>query len=1009
MHQNGATITMQQIVDRAATLKTSGPGRANLAISQVLVPILTALGWQHRDRVSTTRLDGYVEVQPKPAGVLGVVGETPQFLLGPVVNGLPFAGTEEATELMSYSYNKGAPWLILSDLSRIEIFNVLESIKVSPARRSSRFSVRLDDLLIRLREIENWLGFDAVREGNLAELDQEIRRTKRVALPVTDQLFDQMRRWRIGLIEEIIHGSSLSPNEADILVNRLLNRLLFMRVCEDRGFGERPSLDAIVNHSKWSQATEKLLEQIRDSFRKYYERYNTELFEISQVDSFPFSEDLLARIISGLHSPGFPGVKYDFSVIDIDILGAMYEQYVRLRAAWQAPATISSDSVQQSFLPLPKTTLVTRGKVAGIYYTPKYIVEHIVENTVGAWLEGRAASMHAVPSVIDMSCGSGSFLLAAYQRIVDHLTTSDSMPTSERRHQLLTRCIFGIDRDPRAVEIARLNLWLIGLNSPISLPDLSTNILVGNSLLDPTLQASPAMLELFFGSDWHERKPIIWRETFPEQIAAGGFDIIVGNPPYVRIQNMEDQLEKRFYAEFYGAATGAFDLSVAFVEMALKLLNPGGMAGLIVPNALLRANYAEQLRKHIVGEGVLRHVVDFADQRVFRGVGAYTCLIFIEKPGPSSPRGTTIFRLSTLPALQLRRSEEKEVYDRRMVSGAIERKRLGDGPWVLVPDREHQLRDKLAYGRPRLDDMARIFQGVKTGLDAAFVMSETRETEEGLVLARSDLTGEEHPFESSLMKPLVKGGHIRRYQLAPSGMRLLLPYDGTQLIQEDALHDKYEKTWSYLERIKDSLVDRPKITKGGWGTKWYAFSYPKNLPLFPKAKLMTPDIAAEASFAYDENGVFYFSGGVAGGYGLVITSEKLPPEFLLGLLNSSLLEWYFQPGAGRFREGYFLYEARFLRNQPIEIYYDENDSPKKDAVEIGRVVHELMKANGELRELKSDSVALARTVGHIQSLEVRLDELVFALYGLNPAEEDLVRNSPYWFKAKASLASHYWK
>jgi len=996
MEHNDSITIIRSTIDRAAELRRKGQNQSDLMIAEVLVPMLSALGWQKKNGIPTSQLAGYVEVKPKPAGILGMVGETPQFLFGPVSNSLPFAGTEEASELMSYSYNKDAPWLILSDLSLITIFNVLESVKVSPARRSPRFSIRFDDLMVSTLELESWLGFEAVKEGNLAELDQKIRRTRGIALPVTDKLFEQMRRWRMELIEEITSRSPLTPNEADILVNRLLNRLLFIRVCEDRGFGEQPNLESITCKSGSSQDNRQLLEQVRSSFRKYYERYNTELFKLSEVDSFSFSEDTLIRIINGLHSPGFPSVKYDFSVIDADILGAMYEQYVRLRAAWQAPATISSDNVQQSFLPALRTTLVTGGKTSGIYYTPKYIVEHIVQQNVGHWFRSTPASIETAPSVLDMSCGSGSFLLAAYQRIVDRLSANNSL-TIKEKHQLLTRCIFGVDRDPRAVEIARLNLWLIGLNSRVSLPDLSANILVGNSLLDPAIQGDSAALQLFFGTDWQQRKPILWKNAFPQQMAAGGFDIIVGNPPYVRIQNMEDQLEKRFYAEYFGAATGGFDLSVAFVEMALKLLKPGGMVGLIVSNALLKSNYAEHLRRRLTQDRVLRHVVDFTDQLVFRGVGAYTCLIFLQKPGPSSPKATSIFSLKSIPALQLRRSEENEVYDKQMVSGSIENRRLGSGPWVLVPDREQRLREKLADRRPRLGELVRIFQGIKTGLDAAFILRVTRSIpEQGLVMAYSELTNKEHPFELALMKPLIKGGHMRRFHLVSSDLMMLLPYKEAQLITEDTLRDKYEHAWKYLEQVKGNLSSRPKVTKSGWGTKWYAFSYPKNLLLFPKPKLITPDIAAEASFAYDEDGVVYFSGGVAGGYGLAMTSDKVTPQFLTGLLNSSLLDWYFQPGAARFREGYFLYESRFLRSQPIETYYDEKNNPKGIAVEVVSIVRQVIEAKKNIHT-EGDSVSLARMVDHIQELEKKLDNLVFALYGLTQDEIKLVKEGP-WYK-----------
>lgn len=993
MYVNDLLSTIRSSIDRITEISTQGRNQSDSMIADVLVPILSALGWQKKNGKPMVNLEGYIEVKTKPAGILGMVGGTPQFLLGPTSNSLPFAGTEDATELMSYSYNKDTPWLILSDQKMITVFNVLESVKVPPSLRSPRFSIRFDDLSINPLELESLLGFEAVKEGNLAELDQEIRRTKGIALPVTDRLFEQMRRWRIELLEEITSRSSSTPETADMLVNRLLNRLVFIRVCEDRGFGEEPTLETIVAGSDSTQNNKDIFALLRSLFRKYHERYNTELFKLGEVDDVLISEGILARIIHGLHSPGFPSVRYDFSVVDVDILGAMYEQYVRLKASWQTPSATSMIGIQQSYFPPSRTNLVTGGKVAGVYYTPKYIVEHIVEHTVGNWFKNNQDSVET-PTVLDMSCGSGSFLLTAYQRILNQVSPNSSLTTQEG-HRVLTRSIFGIDRDPRAVEIARLNLWLKGLNSRVSLPDLSGNILEGNSLLDPFLQGDSSILQSSFGADWQKKKPILWLTAFPEQMAAGGFDVIVGNPPYVRIQNMEDPSEKRFYGEYFGAASGAFDLAVAFVEMTYKLLKPGGFAGLIVSNALLRSNYADSLRSHLTQAGVLAHIVDFTDQLVFPGVGAYTSLIFLQKPGPSFLKATSIFKIGSIPALQLYRSEEDEIYDKQMVSGKIENTRLGSGPWVLVPDREQRLRAKVAGGRTPLGKLVRIFQGIKTGRDKAFILRKVRRpVEEGLVTIYSEITGKEHSIELALMKPLIKGGHMRRFRIEHSDLMILLPYEGTSLIPDNTMRVKYSHAWDYLEKVKGDLLSR--TAKGAWGSKWYAFSRPQNLLLFQKPKIVTPDIAARASFAFDDNEGLYFSGGVAGGYGLVPISESIPPNFLIGVLNSSLLDWYFQPGAARFQEGYFLYESRFLRGQPIEQYYDEKGRPKEAAIAIESIVQELIVAKTQLQP-GGDPVKLAGMVEHIRALETNLDDLVFLLYGLSQGEIELIKNGP-WYK-----------
>ena len=362
-------------------------------------------------------------------------------------------------------------------------------------------------------------------------------------------------------------------------------------------------------------------------------KYNSGLFDFSKsgdqvTPRLTVDDKTLKPILADLYYPQSP---YEFSVLPAEILGNVYEQFlgkvIRLTASHQA-------KVEEK----PEVK-----KAGGVYYTPVYIVNYIVKNTVGKQIEGKSPAQLNGFRVLDPACGSGSFLLGAYTLLLEYYhdwysahepgkrkETVAQQPdgswqlTLPERKRILTEHIFGVDIDRQAVEVTKLSLLLkvlegvkqLTLFAERALPNLDNNIKCGNSLIEPDYFAGKMMPD---NDELRRVNPFDWQQGFPEAMQAGGFDCVIGNPPYIRIQNMKEwaPLEIEIYKQIYSTAcAGNYDIYIVFVERGLGLLNTRGRLGFILPSKFFSTDYGEALRRLIVERKALSEVVDFGHSQV---------------------------------------------------------------------------------------------------------------------------------------------------------------------------------------------------------------------------------------------------------------------------------------------------------------------------------------------------------------------------------------------------------
>lgn len=538
-------------------------------------PLFRALGWDFDDtnevapeeKASSGRVDYAFKLQ-------GVS----QFYLEAKPLKADLTNLEYIKQAVTYAYNKGVTWAVLTDFEELRLFNA-QANKPFLTLNCKDYTTSFDRLWLLSRESleKGLLNKEAAQVGALPP-----------SLSVEIRLYKQLQQWREELYNQLhLYNENLSFSQIDEVIQRLFNRLIFIRTCEDRSIEDKRLLSAV---NQWKSGGHKgeLVEAIRQIFHDFDGYYDSDLFahHITDTKEVFIESTTIERIVNGLYEVPGGMASYDFSIIDADVLGAVYEQYlghvaaiVKQRAR-EAQAKMDLGLATDTF---SLTEKKERRKEHGIYYTPKFVTDYIVRETVGRLLKERSYNEIRNIKILDPACGSGSFLIRAYDELLNYHAYQRSKHTTEldqwERLPILTSNVFGVDLDMQAVEIARLNLLLRSLAKRDLLPSLADNIRQGNSLISGTEEE----LKKYFGDSWRDKKPFNWEQEFKDIMSQGGFDVVIGNPPY----GAEfDENDRTYIGKHYPYSKENKNSAMVFIEKGLSLTREGGLFSFIIPKSL---------------------------------------------------------------------------------------------------------------------------------------------------------------------------------------------------------------------------------------------------------------------------------------------------------------------------------------------------------------------------------------------------------------------------------------
>jgi len=504
MSKEEARQELVKLVDKYNSLTPSAIRKYTEADTRriFIIPLFHAMGWDVYSREEVAEevkaATGRVDYVFKLHGVS-------QFYLEAKALRVDLTKPEYIKQAITYAYNRGITWAVLTDFERLLLYNA-QTGRLFINLSYDNYLRDFDDLWLLSRESleNNVLNERAEKYGALPP-----------RLGIEQRLFNQLRHWREELFTQLYHyNPNLNFNQIDEVIQRLFNRLIFIRTCEDRRIEDRVLLGA-VHEWRSSGRREELIEALRSIFRDFNGYYDSDLFALHLVDQVFIESTTIEGIINGLYE--IPGgmASYDFSLIDVDVLGAVYEQYLGHVATVVKQRTKEAQIRMDLGFPSEPTFELAakkeRRKEHGIYYTPRFVTDYIVKETVGRFLEERSHNEILNIRILDPACGSGSFLIRAYDELLNYHAYRSGKSVTEldqyERLPILIKTIFGVDLDMQAVEIARLNLLLRSLARRETLPSLADNIRQGNSLISGTEQE----LRKYFGDNWQEKKPLAIR------------------------------------------------------------------------------------------------------------------------------------------------------------------------------------------------------------------------------------------------------------------------------------------------------------------------------------------------------------------------------------------------------------------------------------------------------------------------------------------------------------------
>jgi hypothetical protein len=823
--------------------------------------------------------------------------------------------------------------------------------------------------------------------------------------------------WRVCLAKDM---KKLNPAADGALITAavqlLIDRLIFIKALSDREIEDDylEQLAETVERDGLAESDNGWFVACRKIFDKLNRFYNGNIFKPRpELEAVVVANKTVRDIIRSLQPENSP---YNFAVLPVEILGTIYERFLGrvVRTTEQRVKIEEKPEVR---------------KAGGVYYTPQYIVEYIVKNTVGKLLENcKAPTDVSKLKILDPACGSGSFLVGAYAFLIDwHVKYFDSKKrlsaadradayydsdgrvrlTARLKRQILINNLFGVDIDQQAVEVTRFSLSLKALEDTrreelyeerslfkeTVLPDLNNNIKCGNSLIGPDYFSG----KMFPDSDELRRvNPFDWQREFPAIFSSGGFDAVIGNPPYIRIQTLKEsnpEQVKYLKGKYRAAGSGNYDIYVVFVEKGLDLLNQSGRLGFILPHKFFNSQYGTSLRGMISEGKHLSLVVHFGDQQVFDGASTYTTLMFLDKAGCEQ---CEYLKVTDLEGWQARLGIKPftlsdSPVDTDSVLSTISADCVTSSEWNFVSGKESVLFKRLNEITIKLKDVSTgMFVGQQTSADTVFLFKEYRSYDKKIFEVYSKELGDWFKIEKLILKQVIRSGNIGQYWADPTAL-VLFPYEvknnSARLFSQIEMKKQFPLAWEYLNKNKKLLEDREKNSFRD--AHWYRFGRTQNLGLWEQPKLMIPYMVTSLSAFLDKDKNYYFINVTTGGYGITINEKFGSYAYVCGLLNSRLLNFYFKQVSTNFHGGYFAANKQYIEQLPIRAIDFSNLKDKSMHDQIVKFVDSMLALYNHkiATKTQTEKEMIQR---QIDAIGCEIDQIVYNLYGLSEDEKNII-------------------
>jgi len=927
------------------------------ARTDFITPFFRALGWDVENRAGLpyTQREVIEEKGPgegRPDYTFRIAG-SPKFFVEAKPPHEDLDAERHVLQAKRYAWNtKQVFAVILTDFEEFRFYDA--SLEPDPKHPHhgliDRFHLRYREYLDRLDDLWEFSP-ERVAQGSIEALlipDREKRAlARRKPVDVDDRFLDDMTRWRAELAKAVFkRNPHLNAPTLTEIVQRLLDRLIFIRVAEDRRIIEYRSLWECVQDWKAMRGKKPLLPMLNQLFAQVNADFNGDIFKGHPCEGIALHDWALGDLIEQLYTPRSP---YRFDVIPVDIFGAVYERYLGKILRVRGKQVIPEDKPEVR-------------KAGGVYYTPKYIVDYIVKNTVGKLIEGKTPKEIEKIRILDPACGSGSFLLGAFQCLIDyHVRYYEQHPEEASTHPLhyrpdavkdgngayrlsiyrkakiLQNNLFGVDLDPQAVEITMMNLYLKALEGEKDLPqkqqllpELKFNIRWGNSLIAPDIEKEVKLSEeeraRLRPFDWHSKTDgfgdILGPAEGPEPALSEvegrsrgtGFHAVIGNPPYVTTLS---RMERQYLFARSVTRGRELDTFYLFVEEGVRLLCPQGRLGMILPNVFLLQYEAEKFRRFLLDHTLVR-ICDLGFG-VFEQATVPSAILVVEN---SPPNGNVV---------QFSQTTDETVSPKKIPQSFFGQLPFAQLNAKLDPAILKILR-KIEANSVLLKTFVEIHEGVHSGNIRHKLFFRRR--------------------QGRNPKKMLKGSDINRYTLSWGGW--WVNYDPKVINRQRG---------EYASLREESIFRGPKIFSRQTADRIIA-------------TIDTKDF-------YSDNTLHSTKVLPGSPYGL---------HFLLGVLNSMVTSFVYRQRTQEAGRPLAQVKIIFVKDLPIPRLNLANHNQKAQHDKLVSLVDRMLDLVPKLRKGKSQAERQALQQ-QVEATDRQIDQLVYQLYGLTPDEIALVEQS----------------
>lgn len=984
--------------------------------------LLYIFGWDVRDtsqilqekvlsKVEKERLKEIKSQNTRPDYTFRVAKQKLTFLDAKDITVQISTDAEAAFQIKSYGWSILAPCAFISNFEELAIYDCTYAPAQNQPASLGRIYLTIDEYIDNFEILETHLLKENIYKGKLNEVYASTMRDNKYVQKITPdlQFAAQLSEFRLALAADILKNNPLkirgNSEKLSYIVQVIINRLLFIRVCEARKIEDEECLRSYAKDGFWNGFK-------KSSYFEFFEHYDGPLFDrIKEIHELTISDHIFDALIQCLYYPS----PYRFDVIPTKLLSDIYEIFLSKKILIQNG--IVKDEIKSEYI-----------KTKGAVSTPQYIVQDIIKHTISRdKLISKGIENLLSTKILDIACGSGVFAIEAYDYIEDvfkdlyqaskhpdyakyfYDTDTDTIVNLLGKKAIFDNCIFGVDIDPEAVEVAKMSLSLkmidnveyihsyneIGVFGDKILNGVGNNIKCGNSLVESDI------LEIFPSLNDNEEELLKtnifdWKSNyaFPDIFERnGGFDFIIGNPPYVEVKHYNIDLpymHEYIKHKFNSSKNGKIDLAIPFIEKAINLINNSGKIGFIIQKRFFKTDYGKKIREIITNENYLSSIIDFGATTIFKDRITYVALLILDKSAPQRFNYKYFnCNVELLPS-ELRETPIPEIAPELYIN--LPCNAISSTPWSFDDAKLIDIRTRLLL-MGCLGDYVNVKVGIQVLWDKAYHIRP-------LSIKDGILTGKSHiekdiKIEIEACRPLICNEDFYPYKNADANVFVVFPYnvsDGeVSEIGFTEFKQRFPLAGEYLERnrnlIESSVETLPKKFPEKYTDEhWHLYTRVQNHGatynkiVIPMTALDTFATVVFSDITYCDNANVFFIE--------VPHKDEITLYALSAIINSTIYSVLTRSIANPQSNGYFKFNKQFLEPVPFPCTaFSENGVLREQLANAAKDIKNLQ------LKFKTSSLRQKRTYERMLLTKWKLvDDICYQLYNLTEDEINFFKN-----------------